>query len=81
MEVIKSSSIEEAVRHVVQMNIEAEVAKIVGEYKEKAIGDLEKAIRKAVVDTAVYFSKIINVKDCGESITITIIDKRNQSVT
>lgn len=76
MEVTSSRPLDEVVRITVIGFIEKEAQRIADEYKEKALKDLEVAVRKAVTETAVTFSRMIDVKDGGDHITIHVSDRR-----
>ena len=76
MDITTHRSLDSVVCDTVKLYIEKAAQKIAEEYKEKALKDLDEAVRKAVTDTAVHFSKMIQVKDMGEQIVITISDKR-----
>lgn len=76
MEVTTHTSLDSAVRQFMEARIAQEAQKIADQYKEKALKDLEEAVRRAVTDTVVQFSKMINVKDGGDTLTISIADRR-----
>lgn len=74
--VTRHRPMEEAIRDFMKARIAQEAQKVADEYKEKALKDLDEAIRKAVTDTAVHFSRMIQVYDGGEKLTIQIMDER-----
>lgn len=69
--------LDEVIRETVKARIEKKAQEVAEEYKAKALFDLDVAVRKAVMDIAVEFSRMISVKDGGDEITIRIVDNRS----
>ena len=78
MIVTQSEPLEELIRRTIMGYIEKEAQKVADGYKEKAIKDLDLAIRMAVTDTAVTLSKMIDVTNGGDRLTITISDRKSK---
>lgn len=78
MNLVTQTDLSEAVSAFMRDRITMVAADVAEKHKKAALADLDEAVRKAVTDTAVHFSKMISVKDCGEQIVITISDRRGE---